>query len=215
METRTFDQIAQEFWTSAEQAHLPSDWTANAIDLYRAPCTSSVATAEAFRWSNALPNDPAGNITIATLSGHFNNAAKDLERALKIIRATSTPAEGHINRVIEIAKQANWQSIRDGVASNLKSDSRPMALLLRSLDAHIAMARAGKVQEAVAETAARSAEATRMFADVYAELAGGQEPKRKVWDDYWDTCASGAGAVIGFVGTAACYGLPQLQRAPA
>ena len=39
METRTFDQIAQEFQTSAEQAHLSSDWTANAIDLYRAPCT--------------------------------------------------------------------------------------------------------------------------------------------------------------------------------
>jgi hypothetical protein len=220
MVDRTFEQIAQEVRTSAEQASLPSDGTANAIDLIRAPCSSAETTYKAVRCSLALAGDPAGNLTPAELSGHFQKAVKDWERAQKVLEAASTPNLEHLARTADLTRQGDWQIIRSRVETGLEAAGGLNAAhgaptrLLKALDDHIALAKAGKVQEAFAETARNAAEANRIFADVYAQLAGGADLKQRHWDDCWDTVYTGVGAVAAAVATGYCYSQARVANVP-
>jgi hypothetical protein len=209
MTTITFAQIAKDFRISAGKAKIPETVIVDTLGMLQPPCDTGFAISQALRWSNALPNDPAGSISIDVISGGFKKATTSWENAQRILQATSTMARTVQPRVQERLEWPNWDQLRAQMSGSVPSGRVPSKALFDGFDRHADLIRTGKVGPAVEDSLARSAKANQVCANLYDELLKGKSGftlrQKKNWDDYWDAAYAGGGAVLAAGATGFAY----------
>lgn len=216
MSEKTFEQATEEFLAAARQERLPEMMANNLIELYRGPISGADAIGTATRWFTARPGDPVANLTLNEIHGLFQKAHDDWKRSLKALDEiwTRSTAPAHIQKVAEISRQADWQSLRNRIASEIKAQDLPSVTVLRHFDSYANLAQKGLVREPLVTTLQHALKAANNHATSLAELAAGgiaSTGKRRSWDP-WDEVAAG-GAVVGAGATYYCYGAAEASIA--